>query len=147
MPFIKILLHLVWTTKDRQKLINKDLKPQLLSHINEYSKEKDIFIDSINAVEDHVHALVYLNVDMAVSKLMQFLKGESSHWVNKNKLTKFHFEWQDEYFAVSVSESNAPRVREYINNQEEHHRLKTFDEEYREFISKYGFKVLGTKVP
>lgn len=147
MPFTKILLHLVWTTKNHQKIINKNLKPQLLSHIIENAKSKSIYIEKINAAEEHIHALVYLDPEMAVSKLMQHIKGESSHWVNQNKLTKFNFEWQDEYFAVSVSESIAPKVREYIKNQEEHHRVKTFAEEYKEFMQKYGFKLLGTKVP
>jgi REP element-mobilizing transposase RayT len=68
------------------------------------------------------------------------IKGESSFWINKNKLTIEKFEWQDEYFAVSVSESMLDKVRDYIKNQEEHHRKKTFQEEYDEFISKYGFE-------
>jgi REP element-mobilizing transposase RayT len=71
---------------------------------------------------------------------MQLIKGESSYWINKNRLTKEKFEWQNEYFAVSVSESMLDKVRDYIKNQEEHHRKKTFQEEYDEFISKYGFE-------
>lgn len=71
---------------------------------------------------------------------MQLIKGESSFWINKNQLTKEKFEWQDEYFAVSVSESQLYRVRNYIKNQEQHHRKKTFQEEYDEFIAKYGFQ-------
>jgi len=75
---------------------------------------------------------------------MQLIKGESSFWINKNKVTKHYFEWADEYFAVSVSESHINRVREYIKNQEEHHRKKTWEEEYNEFIEKYGFtKIKG----
>jgi REP element-mobilizing transposase RayT len=73
------------------------------------------------------------------------LKGESSYWINKNKLIKTKFEWQDEYFAVSVSESAVKKVRDYIKNQEEHHRKKSFQEEYNEFMRVYGFDkfVLG----
>jgi putative transposase len=67
------------------------------------------------------------------------LKGESSYWINKNKLIRQKFEWQDEYFAVSVSESAVNRVRENIKNQEEHHRKKSFQQEYDEFMRKYGF--------
>jgi len=70
---------------------------------------------------------------------MQLIKGESSFWINKQGLTKEKFEWQDEYFAVSVSESMIDKVREYIKNQEEHHSKKTFQQEYDEFINKYGF--------
>jgi len=67
------------------------------------------------------------------------LKGESSHWVNKNNFCRNKFEWQDDYFAVSVSESLVNRTRKYIKNQEEHHRKKSFQEEFDEFINKYGF--------
>lgn len=70
---------------------------------------------------------------------MQLIKGESSFWINKNKLTKEKFEWQDEYFAVSVSESIIDKVRDYIKYQETHHKKKTFQEEYDEIISKFGF--------
>tara|TARA_R110000737_G_scaffold353433_2_gene405295 strand:- start:13835 stop:14065 length:231 start_codon:yes stop_codon:yes gene_type:complete len=71
---------------------------------------------------------------------MQLIKGESSFWINKNKLTQEKFEWQDEYFAVSVSESKLNKVRDYIRNQEEHHKRNTFQEEYEAFIIKYGFE-------
>ena len=71
---------------------------------------------------------------------MQLIKGESSYWINKNGLVKEKFEWQDEYFAVSVSESMIDKVRGYIKNQESHHFRKTFQEEYDEFILKYGFE-------
>jgi REP element-mobilizing transposase RayT len=81
-----------------------------------------------------------LGTDQTIQKVMQLIKGESSFWINKNKLTIDKFEWQDEYFAVSVSESMVDKVRDYIKNQEEHHRKKTFQEEYDEFISKYGFE-------
>jgi REP element-mobilizing transposase RayT len=66
------------------------------------------------------------------------LKGESSHWINIHKLANLKFEWQDEYIAVSVSESNVETVRRYILNQEEHHRTKSFAEEYDELMKNYG---------
>jgi len=71
---------------------------------------------------------------------MQLIKGESSFWINKNQLTKEKFSWQDEYFAVSVSESMIESVRNYIKNQEIHHKKKSFADEYQEFIDKYNFK-------
>ena len=67
------------------------------------------------------------------------LKGESSYWINKNKLIRQKFEWQDEYFAVSVSESAVNHVRDYIKNQEEHHKKRSFQQEYDEFMRNYGF--------
>ena len=103
------------------------------------AKEKGIFIDFVNGYSDHCHCLVSLGVDQTIQKVMQLIKGESSFWINKQGLTKSKFEWQDEYFAVSVSESVIDKVRVYIKNQEEHNNKKTFQQEYDEFIIKYGF--------
>jgi len=139
MPYTKIWIHSIWSTKNRVKIINKSLKPILLQHIKENAKSKEIYIDTINCVEEHVHAVISLPNDLSVSKVMMLIKGESSYWVNSEGLSMYKFEWQDEYIAISVSESILPKVREYIKNQEEHHRMKTFDEEYKEFILKYGF--------
>ena len=82
-----------------------NLKQKLIEHIKENSKEKNIFLDFINCVEEHVNMTISLGADQAISKVAQLIKGESSNWINKNKLIKNHFEWQDEYIAVSVSES------------------------------------------
>ena len=109
-------------------------------HIRENAKEKDIFIDTINGYSDHCHCLVSLGVDQTIQKTMHLIKGESSFWINKQVITEQKFEWQDEYFAVSVSESMVEQVRDYIKNQEEHHKTKTFTQEYDEFMLRYGFE-------
>lgn len=145
MPLVKLYIHLIWTTKNRNKLISKELKPLLLNHIKENSFKKEIFIDAMNCVNDHIHLLISLGAEQSISKVAMLLKGESSFWVNREKLTKTKFEWQDEYIAVSVSESALGKVRDYILNQEQHHQKKTFQEEYEEFILQYEFaeKSLG----
>jgi len=145
MPNIKVWVHLIWTTKNKEKILLNELKPLLFNHIKESAKQKSIYIDCINGVSDHVHLLVSLKGDQCLSKITQLIKGESSHWVNLNNLSNRKFEWQDEYIAVSVSESVVPRVREYIRNQEEHHRKKSFQEEYQIFLEKYGFAHLVAK--
>nr|WP_228432432.1 transposase [Chryseobacterium cucumeris] len=94
----------------------------------------------INGYSDHCHCLISLGSDQNIEKIVQLLKGESSHWINKNKLTLGKFSWQDEYFAVSVSESMIESVRNYIKNQEKHHQKKSFGEEYKEFIERYNLK-------
>lgn len=116
------------------------LREKLWQHIKDNGKKKGIFIDFINGYTDHCHCLISLGADQTIEKVMQLIKSESSFWINKEGLTKQKFEWQDEYFAVSVSESVIDKVREYIKNQEEHHKHKTFQQEYDEFISKYGFQ-------
>ena len=140
MPFIKVWIHLIWSTKNREKLISKELRPKLLAHIKDNARSKNIYIDSIECVSDHIHIVVSMKGDQSISKIVMLLKGESSFWVNDNKLSKFKFEWQDEFICVSVSESVLPKLREYVKNQEKHHKIKTFEEEYNEFIEKFGFK-------
>ena len=141
MSFVKIYIHCVWSTKNRYPFLNtKELRTTVWHHIRENAKEKGIFIDFVNGYSDHCHCLVSLGFDQTIQKTMQLIKGESAFWINKNKLTKQKFEWQDEYFAVSVSESMIDRVRNYIKHQEEHHSKKSFQEEYEQFISKYGFE-------
>ena len=139
MGYTKVWIHLVWATKKREAVLNKELRSQLFSHIRENAKNKNIHLDFVNGFTDHIHCLISLDADQTIAKIVQFIKGESSYWINQQKLLKQKFEWQAEYFAVSVSESNIDKVREYIKNQEQHHQKKTFEQEYQEFIEKYGF--------
>ena len=146
MPFIKVYIHCVWSTKNRIPYLDTiQLRQKVWQHIRENAIQKGIFIDFINGYSDHCHCLISLGVDQNIQKVMQLIKGESSFWINKNGLTKEKFEWQDEYFAVSISESVVDKVRNYIQNQELHHTKRTFQEEYDEFIDKYGFKKINGK--
>jgi len=143
MPHVKIWIHAVWGTKNHERVLSKDVRPQLFQHIRENSKEKQIYIDFINGDLDHIHCLLALNADMSIAKVMQLIKGEAAYWANKNKLLKPKLLWADEYFAVSVSESMLNKVRDYIKNQEEHHKRMTFKSEYEEFLTKFGFNHHG----
>lgn len=142
MPFIKIWVHLVWATKNRKPLLTSDIRQKIFTHIRENAKTKNIHTDFINGHVDHVHCLIALNQEQTIAKVVQMLKGESSFWINKTGLCKEKFEWQDEYFAVSVSDSGVDKVRTYIKNQEAHHTKKTFQQEYDEFMEKFGFEML-----
>ncbi len=140
MPFIKIYIHLVFSTKNRVPHLNTfDLRIKVWKHIKENASEKKIFLDMVNGYSDHCHCLISLGSHQTVEKVVQLLKGESSYWINKNQLTPEKFSWQDEYFAVSVSESKVDAVRNYIKNQEKHHQKKGFAEEYQEFLEKNNF--------
>ena len=142
MPFIKIWIHFVWATKNRYPFLTPNIRQNVFKHIKENGALKNIHIDFVNGYSEHVHCLVSLNQKQTIAEVMQLVKGESSHWINKQKLTTDKFEWQDEYFAVSISESDVNRVRDYIKNQEQHHAKKTFAQEYEEFIKKYGFSLI-----
>jgi len=138
MPYTKILIYIIWATKRREKIISNDKKILLIKHITENSVDKKIFIDTLNCVSDHIHLLISLSRDQTISNVVRSIKGESSHWWNTNSLTKTKFQWQNEYIALSVSESIAERVRKYILRQEEHHKKRSFTEEYSLFIEKAG---------
>ena len=139
MPFVKVMIHFIWSTKNRHPLISKELKPNLLSHIKQNSIKKEIFIDCLNCVEDHIHLLISLGTSQTIDKIAMLIKGESSFWVNHEKLIPKKFEWQDEYIALSVSKSAIPKVRAYIANEEEHHNKQTFMQEYEAFLAGYDF--------
>jgi REP element-mobilizing transposase RayT len=139
MPYVKNWLHCVWSTKNRTQFLLGDLKYDVINHIRANAKAKGIYIDFLNGHTEHIHCLLSLNHDQSLSKVIQLIKGESSFWINKNSLTRNKFEWAEEYFGISVNDSHLPKVREYIKNQEQHHKLKTWQEEYDEFMEKYGF--------
>ncbi len=143
MAFIKIWVHTVFSTKNRHPYLAGEIKTKVIAHIKENAKTKGVFIDTIGGYHEHLHCLISLGSDQSIDKVMQLIKGECSNWINKNNITKLKFEWGDEYFAASVSESMVDTVRKYIQNQEAHHAKKTFLEEYNEFISKYKFAELG----
>ncbi len=140
MPWVKVWLHFVWSTKDRYPYLTDEIRTQIFEHIKQNAREKGIHIDFINGYLDHVHCLISLGTNQTLEKLMQLIKGESSFWINKNNLTKTKFGWQDEYFVVSVNEDTLPSVRKYIAKQEEHHENVSFDDEFESFLKRAGFQ-------
>ena len=117
---------------------------KLIDHIRINAKEKGIYIDVLNGHKEHIHCIISLNPDQTLAKVIQLIKGESSFWVNKNKLTRYRFEWAVEYYGVSVSESQLHHVRKYIENQEVHHKIKTWEDECNDMIMEYGFSRFQT---
>jgi REP element-mobilizing transposase RayT len=140
MPWVKVWLHFVWSTKNRHPYLKDEIRNKILDHIRRNAQEKGIHIDFINGYVEHIHCLISIGTDKTLEKLMQLIKGESSFWINKNKLTKTRFEWQDEYFVASVSESNLLKVRTYIAKQEEQHRKVSFEEDFEDMLKRAGFQ-------
>ena len=146
MGFTKIWVHMVCATKKREPLLTKEIRQEVFAHMKKNALDKNIYCDSVNGYIEHAHALLSLKSSQTISNVTQLIKGESSYWINKNNLTSHKFEWQDDYFAVSVSESEVDRVREYIANQEIHHQKTTYQEEYDEFMLKYGFILIANSI-
>lgn len=139
MSYIRMWIHLVFATKNREPLLSKDIRYKVYEHIKDNCKEKSIYLQAINGYSEHIHYLISLGREQSIAKVAQLIKGESAFWINKNDLTLSKFIWQDDYYAVSVSESNLERVTNYIKNQEIHHARKSFSDEVKEFEKLYGF--------
>ena len=126
---------MVWTTKNRNAFLKRTVRPTVFKHILDNAQAKGIFVDSIGGGQEHVHLLISLGARQTIAEIAQLLKGEASFWINKEKLIQGMFKWQDEYYAASVGEDDLERVRQYIQNQDEHHRKKTFAEEYQKYVT------------
>jgi REP-associated tyrosine transposase len=133
-------LHLIWETLRREPRLDKHAAALASANLSEYSHEKGIYmkINYFNA--DHSHALIDLPTNLTIEQVVQLLKGSSSHWINQNHLIKGRFAWGKGYGAFSVSHSDVSRVANYIARQEEHHRKRSFAEEYQIFIKRYGLQ-------
>ena len=136
----KIWLHYIWATKNRQPLITHDLKNKLIHHYKEYGKENDICVDIANGIADHFHLLVGSKPSQSPAQIANLLEGESSNWINKNDFIKVKFNWQQGYSVFSVSASGVADVRDYIRNQEAHHKKMTFQEEVEKFLKAYDIQ-------
>lgn len=137
MSYVRIWVHLIFSTKNREPFLTKEIRDDVHKHIIQNCKEKGIFLQAINGYTEHLHCLISLDRNQSIAEVAQLIKGESSFWINKNKLTEEKFMWQDDYFANSVSESQLQKVTQYIKNQEKHHSRKSFDDEAKEFMKNY----------
>ncbi len=140
MPYVKVWLHIVWSTKNRIPFLQNYIRAQVFQHVRNNAKKKGIFLDFINGWEEHVHSLVSLGTEQTIADIVRLMKGESSHWINKEGLTKSMFGWQNDYFCVGVSQSMLEVTREYIKNQEHHHSRRTFEREFELMLKKFGFQ-------
>lgn len=145
MAQVRIWVHAVWATKNRiPQLKDKNKRVDVFKHIKGNAKAKGIYLDFINGTADHVHVLISLACDQTIAQVIAWLKGESARFINEHKLTDTYFDWADDYYAVSVSQSNVETVRNYLKKQEKHHQTKSFTEECEAFMVKHGFvRMLG----
>lgn len=133
-------IHVIRGTFNREKVLNRAAAARVSRYLNEYAESKSVYmkINYVNA--DHVHALVDVPTAFSIEQLMQLLKGSSSHWINSHDIVAGKFAWGRGYGAFSVSEPNVDQVAQYIAHQEEHHRVRTFAEELKEFLDRHGLQ-------
>jgi REP element-mobilizing transposase RayT len=131
------LVHVVFSTKGRARLLGKELQPRVWSYIGGIARKNNFRALAVGGTSDHIHALFSLPADMPVSKAVQLVKGGSSKWLNDNGN---HFAWQEGYAAFSVSNSQTQRVLDYINSQEEHHKKRNYENELRILLKAHGIE-------
>ena len=135
--YTQIYIHTVFSVKNRISLINPQWKDELYKYITGIIQNHNHKLIAINGMPDHLHVFIGLKPDQSLSDLMQDIKGNSSKWINEKGFVKGKFEWQSGFGAFSYSDSQVDAVVKYIINQEEHHKKKTFIQEYTEFLEKF----------
>jgi REP element-mobilizing transposase RayT len=148
--FSQIYIQTVFAVSGRLSLINQDFREELHKYITGIVRKQDQKLISINSMPDHIHILIGLRPAMALADLVRDIKSDSSEWVNKKRLARGKFGWQEGYGAFSYGHSQLNRIIRYIENQEKHHRKRSFKDEYLtllrkfeiEFNDKYMFEFL-----
>jgi REP element-mobilizing transposase RayT len=136
--YTRLTYHVVYATKYRRPAILQTLQPRLYEYIGGILRGVNGHLIEIGGTADHVHVLVQLSPTVAVAEVIRDVKANSSKWVNELAEIRDRFEWQKGYGAFTVSYSQIDAVRRYIQNQEEHHRTRTFREEYVEFLKRHN---------
>jgi putative transposase len=134
------LYHCVFSTKDRHKTIDADLQSRLWPYLGGIARDNRMKALAVGGVEDHVHLLLSLPSTMTISMAMQLVKGGSSKWVHDTFRDKRDFAWQEGYGAFSIGISQVDDTKRYIENQAEHHRVKTYEEEFIAFLERHGIE-------
>lgn len=135
--FSQVYIQVVFAVKGRENLILNGWKDELHKYISGIVTGKEQKSIIINGMPDHIHAFIGLKPSMAISDLVRDIKNNSSNFINEKKFVKGKFSWQEGYGAFSYSQSQVKTVFNYIAMQEEHHKVKTFKEEYLEMLNKF----------
>jgi len=138
--YTQIYIHLVFSPLHREALINKKWSDDLERYITGIVQNNRHKMLAIKSMPDHIHIFIGYDVKQTIPKLVEDIKTSSNSWIKTNKLSKFKFDWQKGYGAFSHSKSQVDQVVKYILNQEEHHKKKTFREEYLDILRKNDIK-------
>jgi putative transposase len=136
--FNSVLIHCVWSTKNREPALNADLRDRLWPYLGGIARENKMKALAISGAADHVHMLISLPPTLSVAKALQLLKGNSSKWIHETFPRTRSFEWQEGYGAFSIGVSGIDATVSYIRNQTEHHRTCSFRDEFATMLRKHG---------
>lgn len=138
--FNNCLVHCVWSTKNRDSFLDSDLRERLWPYLGGIARENKMKALAVGGAADHVHILISLPGTMSVAKAIQLLKGNSSKWIHETFPRLTVFAWQRGYGAFSIGVSGVDAPRAYLRNQPEHHRQRTFREEFVLMLRKHGWE-------
>ena len=137
---ISFHVHVVFSTKDRAPVIHAEWRERLWAYLGGIARENDMKALEIGGVADHAHLLLSIPATLSMAKAVQLLKGNSSKWINETFKSTRKFQWQKGYGAFSIGLSQIEATRNYIRNQEKHHAIKSFQEEYLIFLKKHAIE-------
>ena len=138
--FVSNLMHCVFSTKERVPLIDSELELRLWPYIGGIARDNRMRALAVGGTDDHLHTFLSLPSTMAIAKAVQLIKGGSSKWIHDTFPSLRRFAWQEGYGAFSVSSSQVNKTIAYIDNQKEHHRKKSFQEEFIQLLVKHGIE-------
>ena len=138
--YISCYVHYVFSTKNHEKWLKSDIRERLFPYIGGICRENSLKLIKAGGVDDHLHLLVSLPSTITIAKAIQYLKGGSSRWIHETFENMKDFAWQEGYGAFTIGVSQIERTIKYITNQEDHHRKKTFREEFIDFLNYHGIE-------
>lgn len=135
--FSQIYLHIIFSVKDRERLIKVSYRTELYKYISQIVINKGQKLIVINGTEDHLHLVISINPNLSCSELVKSIKISSTKWINEKGFLRTKFQWQEGFGVFSYSKSQMNTLIDYVNNQEEHHKRKIFKEENIELLKKF----------
>src|SRR6185503_6397133 len=135
---VNLLIHLIFSTKNREPLITREIEPELFAYMGGILKNRESRLLDAGGTANHVHLLISQSKNIGLSSLMKDVKKDSSSWIKTKGIGFRNFHWQDGYGAFTIGESNIPDLKQYIATQKEHHRKRSFQEELIKFLETYG---------
>ncbi len=138
--YISCYVHYVFSTKNQEKWLKSDIREKLFPYIGGICRENNFKLIKAGGVDDHLHLLVSLPSTITIAKAIQYLKGGSSRWIHETFGNMKNFAWQEGYGAFTIGVSQIDRTIKYITNQEDHHRKKTFREEFIDILNYHGIE-------
>lgn len=141
--FVKNWLHIVFSTKDRKPLITDEIEGKIYAIVKQETENMNCYLSRINGMPDHLHLLINLHPSKTLADYVKQIKGSSAYQVNQNDWISEKFSWQKGYGAFSVSESQLPKIQDYIERQKQHHQNMTFDAELEQFLKLHDLNKNG----